>query len=551
MKMNNAKYLYLHTSGYFFRYSIPKDIRPIVKKTELRYSVKAHSRTTAKHRAKTLASITQAIINDIRKGGTMSELKPEQIHKLLAQYFKEALDKDEVYRLERKPINDDELDHRIDLYGSLKADAQESLAKSNHRSKAKDADKLLAQHKVSLSHGSESFKILCRELLKLDVNLFDICQKREFGEYDHYNLRRYEALKEHQTRQKGELLSKVIDHYLSENRTKWTSKTEGEILTSLNLFLEIMDDLFIKNYDRSKIRIFKESLSKLPANLKQKKAYRDKTIKELLKMDIPQKDRLAVNTINKHLTRIGTLFNFAAINGFIDSNPAKEMQLPEDKRADEYRTIFDHDDLINLFHSDEYLHDYHDANYKFWIPIIALYTGARLNEIAQLYLSDIHQDQGVWVFDINDQQDKKLKNRASKRIVPIHPLLIDLNLIGYAERLKAEGETRLFPELTKRRDGYGHTVSDWFRAYKQKCNIIQEDRKKDFHSFRGTFITNLTYRQVPDRMLKQVVGHSEGDDITFGRYAERFSPKDLFDNVISKLDYEIDFSHLKNSRFAR
>lgn len=190
---------------------------------------------------------------------------------------------------------------------------------------------------------------------------------------------------------------------------------------------------------------------------------------------------------------------------------------------------------------------------QFWIPIIALYTGMRLDEIAQLHLDDIKQDdEGIWVVDVNADEEKKLKTPSSKRLIPIHPFILDeLKLHKYVEHLKHQGVSRLFPELNKRRDGYSQAVSKWFNtSYKIKCGIVEDGRKKDFHSFRTTFTTHLEHKGVHLGMLKQVLGHSKGDDVTLSFYTEKYSPQQLLEGVIQKIDYGIKLGHLKKSKYV-
>jgi hypothetical protein len=50
-------------------------------------------------------------------------------------------------------------------------------------------------------------------------------------------------------------------------------------------------------------------------------------------------------------------------------------------------------------------------------------------------------------------------------------------------------------------------------------------------------------------MLQQIVGHSRGRGTTVG-YIDKYSVKKLYEEVISKLDFEIDLSHLKKSKFV-
>lgn len=269
-------------------------------------------------------------------------------------------------------------------------------------------------------------------------------------------------------------------------------------------------------------------------------------------MEVPK--TLSNTTVTKYLRRVGALFDYACKNGLYEgANPATDLSPPTDKRAHEARAPFVKDDLMKLFHSEDYLKDRHDKPYKFWMPILALYTGARLNELSQLHLSDIRRaEDGVWVFDINDEEEKRLKSKTSKRIIPIHSILLkDLNFLSYVDHLKAKGERRLFPELKIGRDGYGRNVSRWFNdTYRKRCGIVStDDRKRDFHSFRATFVTRLLYQQVNDRMRLQVAGHSTGKDMT-SVYADPFPAKQLYDEIISKLDYGIDLSHLKNSKYV-
>ena len=90
---------------------------------------------------------------------------------------------------------------------------------------------------------------------------------------------------------------------------------------------------------------------------------------------------------------------------------------------------------------------------------MALYTGGRINELCQLYLSDIRvSESGVAYLDFNldtpdkvmddeTETDKSLKTPNAQRQMPIHPELIKLGFLKYVEALKVDGRERLFPEL--------------------------------------------------------------------------------------------------------
>ena len=222
------------------------------------------------------------------------------------------------------------------------------------------------------------------------------------------------------------------------------------------------------------------------------------------------------------------------------SNPAEGIQIKSQKRADQERHDYTTEDLNKLFNSEEYREGKHKASYAYWTPYIALYSGCRLEEICQLHLEDIRQEGGVWVFDINDKKEKRVKTRSSVRLVPIHPHLIKLGLLDHVDDLKAKGKTRLFPELTQRRDGYGQTVSKWFQRYKERCGIGEG---KTFHSFRHTFITYLKHEGVDPFMLHELDGHTI-DSETMGRYGKRYTPEILLREAIEKIDYGLSLSQV-------
>ncbi|MCQ8119949.1 hypothetical protein [Methylomonas rosea] len=95
-----------------------------------------------------------------------------------------------------------------------------------------------------------------------------------------------------------------------------------------------------------------------------------------------------------------------------------------------------------------------DAAHYCWLPLIGLYTGARINEICQLNpAEDIKQDSatGIHYFHFTDESpsaegvDKSIKTNSSRRVVPIHSKLIDLGFLDYVERVKTAGHKIIFP----------------------------------------------------------------------------------------------------------
>jgi integrase len=331
----------------------------------------------------------------------------------------------------------------------------------------------------------------------------------------------------------AKLLSAVVRAYCDDQKAegKWTAKTEAENQAIYALWLRIVPDRPIGSYDYEIHRRYKATLQRLPSNLNKNPRYRDKSIEEVLALaDKPA----ALNTVNKHLVRIAALFKWAVRHGYASTNPAEGMVMRNPKRASEERQAFTRNDLDKLFQSPEYRSGAHLHPYMHWIPLIALYTGARLNEIAQLHLADFDTLTGIPVISINEEgEGKRLKTKAGKRIIPIHPELQRLGLIKYVDALREQGNTRLFPELKQGRDGYGQTVSKWFARYRVRCGITEPG--KVFHSFRHTFIDHLKQKSAAKEKIAALVGH-EDESETFGRYGKTFETPALLD-VIRLLDF--------------
>lgn len=203
-------------------------------------------------------------------------------------------------------------------------------------------------------------------------------------------------------------------------------------------------------------------------------------------------------------------------------------------RAGVKRRAFLKDEMQKIFNSDYYRKRRYNVPHQYWVPLLAAFTGARLNEIAQLCPSDIRQDdEGLWYFDITttDDDGKSLKNEASKRIVPVHQKLIDLHFIEYVKTKKAENAKNIFDIEPERADRYGRGPARWFNDEYLRGYLKITDRTVVFHSFRHRFITSmhqaifdatdikgeLIASTTPALILRRMVGHSDLSIMTAGR----------------------------------
>ncbi|WP_159601663.1 tyrosine-type recombinase/integrase [Starkeya nomas] len=103
----------------------------------------------------------------------------------------------------------------------------------------------------------------------------------------------------------------------------------------------------------------------------------------------------------------------------------------------------------------------------------------------------------------------KLKNRASKRWVPIHSQLIALGLLDYIEQLRKRGHDRLFPTFNRDvKNGYGRTLGRWFNdRFLPKLGL--KTTKLSFHSLRHTAVTTMMHADIEEPIVQSVVGHTK------------------------------------------
>ncbi len=130
------------------------------------------------------------------------------------------------------------------------------------------------------------------------------------------------------------------------------------------------------------------------------------------------------------------VLTYAEQNGLIESNPAFGIKVKGAKKRNKTRLPYTTEDLNLIFsgpvHKDGSRPKGGGGEAAYWLPLIALYGGMRMEEIGQLLTTDLKQEGAVCYFDVSDEGAKSLKTESSLRRVPVHPVLIDLGLIEYA-----------------------------------------------------------------------------------------------------------------------
>jgi integrase len=227
--------------------------------------------------------------------------------------------------------------------------------------------------------------------------------------------------------------------------------------------------------------------------------------------------------INMHLASLIKLLNYAVRLDLVKTNEASGLTVkaPSGEKA---RRSFDLPALKSIFGSPVYTAGHRPrgggGEASYWLPLLALFTGARLEELCQLHPDDVMQvayhDEGseasAWVIRITDEgEGQGLKNAGSRRRVPLHPELERLGFVDYVQQAKYEGHKRIFHNLVPSIDGKeGGNFSKWFGRYlRDGCKVA--DKRMVFHSFRHLFKEVLREAEIPKEINDALTGHESGD----------------------------------------
>lgn len=116
----------------------------------------------------------------------------------------------------------------------------------------------------------------------------------------------------------------------------------------------------------------------------------------------------------------------------------------------------------------------------YWLPLLALFTGARKGELAKLRAEDVAKDDATGCYMLSITEDKhegkSLKTASSWRTVPVHPELTRLGFLDLVEAAKVWGDGDwLLPTVSTARglgtwgERFGRTLEKLGKATGKGC----------------------------------------------------------------------------------
>ncbi len=572
--MSGHPRLYRRNATYYHRAAIPVDIKGTYPKTEETFSLKTKDYREALRLVRIKAVEVDRKFEDHRQEiaklaePALEELSEEQLTLIHDVYYAHLLQEDEETRLEGFEDNDEaESLLPVPTFEEYSNEIGEDLESSKAllaRGKSSnflddEAEEVLSWSNVNLSleHNSPSWRLVKRELVKAQIRASQAKRERNAGEI--IETPKAPAVgKKNMKASSSPLLSVASRDWIEEkSRTSWVSKTKREHEVWMRHFIDIAGDKPINEYAKSDARAFKAVLMSIPPNWSTKRKL--KGIRTL--SDAAEKaSRLGLSAmsdknVNKLLGFVGSFWSWA--EGQFDDVPEnlfKGIQLKINQRAREEREPFTSDELRAIFHAPIYTGCRSQRYWGqpgnvvlrdtglFWLPLISLFTGARMGEIIQLQTSDVKSTGDITYFNLTaNADDQHLKTKASWRSIPVHPQLIQMGFMDLVSTRRTEKSQRLFPDLKKGNDGYWSSgFSSPFRRFLISVGVKRE--KNAFHSFRHNFEDACRDSKVPSDIMDALQGHIESG--MKARYGSGHR-LDRLDEAMKKVEYRgLDLSHL-------
>lgn len=568
-KVVGQKHLYINNGIYYFRVVIPSRYRRFFEKFEIKKTLKTSNLRDAISKAcehtiayhdKLKGLDDPAVVDHTPAVAILRHHSDAELEQISRAWLTELYNKEDI-RNTAKRIPRAELLTELDVKIYSLEQAIQRLEPITG-STTWLVEHLINKHGVDFTGAErrrEDFSdIVGRAQLEMAKRQFNDLHGRRGRVFDEelFSVSKFEQ-DQHNAVSDGLTIKEVVDQYSKDPSHSWAEKTRITYEHQHRLIVEFFGHhRKAKDIKRADCTAFREMIQQYPKNAT--KSFPNLTYEKAIKKAKTQnKKTLSISSQNDYLAKLSTIFSWAEKEDLIIKNPAKGLSIADPMRDQDKRHSYRLEQLETMFSSPLYTgckddeRGYNKAGdhvikrSRFWLPLLALFTGARLNELAQLDTADIIFTDDFLIIDINrNREDKKLKTKNSLRQVPVHPVLIKIGFQIYVEQKMREGAKKLFPELSNNQTGlYSQIPSKLFATWTKRIGA-KEDRTS-FHSFRHSFRDALIEAGVGSAAQKQICGWASSE--VRENYGDGLKILTVY-KEISKVNYQgLDLSHLYES----
>jgi len=539
---------------YYARLAVPKDLQKRMRKRELWKSLGTTDPKEAKRLARPISDQWEREFAEVRKPRILTEA---ELQDAVWSRYLELLTEDDRFRLSLP--NDEDLDeiwrhlegefgdydlnaYRIleiirDQFQTVQAERTARFAKLKGDTARGETQlvadivrDVIAARRLELEKSSEGYRKLAQGLQRAELEALGRFKERDEGDWSGQPRDKLVSPPTATRHPPGEKIGELFDRFQRERPATISDDTWAQNRKIVMLFDEYVGgDAHISVLNRKNIREWKAALFRWPVKAADARAFKGLSFSNIIEAnERVGKPVILPKTVNRYLSALGGFCTWLRANDFIAEDVMQGMFLDLD-RLKRTRVPFTSEQLNLLFKSPLYLkcagdkreHDSGSTkvrDWRYWIPLIGLYSGARLGEIAQLLVADLRDIHGTWVFHITREGSarKSVKTAGSERIIPVHSELVRLGLLNYHAAMKTLGHQNLFPEIKPDSRGFmSGRPSAFFNGYFVAIGMKQ-DKTVNFHSFRHGIADAFRSAGYLDEQFGMLLGHTKAT--TTGRY---------------------------------
>lgn len=420
--------------------------------------------------------------------------------------------------------------------------------------------KLLSQANLTLPENlkSETYEFGRRALIELNRRKLD----RYADRFDRLSYDPLFALKPPSIS-----FQKLANEYAAEIKESHKVNNVGlnrqeKVAAFLATLVEIVGPAFaVDQFDDAKVQEVRSILARMPSN--RTKFYPTSSVMTAIAEGEKEgRAPISATTQADYLRVFKGVLQFATRRKHLAFDPATDVKpLKKAKSLEERRMPFNNAQLCGFFTGGFYKscspasadrYDKPDREWRFWIPLLMLFSGARPNEIAQLSVGDVRESESgnpyLNLFPDVGMDQMKLKTRSSRRRIPIHKELVQLGFLKFVEgqRKGAGAKSRLFPALKPNRLGnYAHYASRRFNEV-FLTNEIDVAADQCLYSLRHNVRDALRRVHAPPEALRAIGGWSDGGKSVSDYYGDATNP-DHYVKWVNALSYpglDLSFLHV-------
>ena len=548
---------------YILRAKVPADLIPIIGKREIKKTLGTSDPRLALEKVRLESPLVDAIFAEARRKLSVvlvATVSDDDLRRIVLAWFARS----ERAALDRvsETIDDDGVVDQFNEDEAALSDGASPVAMTGVQLVAKN---LLKEAGVDLAPSSASFRFACELIRRGMSEGVRRARKRFLGQPDSADDHLFAdvgaTLEIPATPSLGKsepdslpLAQLITDYETDPNRGGLSPKTADSYAVIFRALRELLGkDKPVREITRDDCKRVRDTLMRLPPNAT--KRFPGLTLQQAADMAAEKGlQPISTKTLNGYVNNLSALFTWAQHEEKMTSNPARKLAVAKADDDEGARQPFAPAQLQAIFSAplytgcvdDQYGYAKPGPNVirggRFWLPLITLHSGLRLNEAAQLLVGDVQFIDETHVISVCKGPGKRLKTKASERIMPIHPELIRMGFLDYVEKMRRAKETRLFPDLPAGRNGYfSDPYQKWFSRFLVQAKARQIGTT--FHSFRHNFRDAMREADIPLERAK-ALGGWEGSSGTEAAYGRGFRASTLAAEI-AKVKYpSLDLSHL-------